>query len=374
MTIYQKQLEWAKERGLFLDPRVERKCVDGIWGFFATDNIKAGSKLVSYPERRAIKNLPDNHYSKDVGLAIKNIHKSVLEYAKGEASEYWGHFVAFESLEELRKVSCFFYTNDDIKYLASMSEFLGSGVMDMNSLTRSRLEAIKSLEPSIDPDLILQVCLNYSSRAWDDSNFLPIIDYANHSDRLGNLRQLRNGEYLIDAKYDYKAGDQIFISYARKDMYHHATLFNYFDPNGRHYIHFGTRFTQQASTPSGKEIVKFTAQKFSLEVVPNGDVWMYFCRDPHVCFLETGPSLKLIDYIRVNYLPTEAEKKQKQCSDMSLAQRLLEVINAMLNANKVDDFKLSEVPSRFHRFYHMLKKEKQMLEANKHWVIDNFYL
>lgn len=374
MNVYQKQLEWAKARGLFLDPRVERKCVDGVWGLFATDNIKAGSKLISYPESRTPKNLPDEFYTELVDLPVKNIHKAAIEFAKGEDSEYWGHFAAFESLEDLKSVSCFFYNEDEIQLLGSMSEFLATAILEANGLIRSRMEAVKALEPSLDPDLILQVCLNYSSRAWDDSGFLPVIDYANHSDRLGSLRQLRNGEYLIEAKYDYKAGDQIFISYARKDIYHHATLYNYFDPNGTHYIHFGTRFTQQASTAAGKEIVKNTAQRFNLKVVPNGDIWMYFCQDLHVCFLETGPSLKLIDYIRLNYLPTDAERKRKYCSDQSLAKRLIEVINAMLNANKIDSFKLSDIPEKFHRFYHLLVKEKKMLEANKNWIIDNFYL
>lgn len=374
MSIYQKQLKWAKDRGLFLDSRVERKCVDGIWGLFATEHIKAGSKLVSYPVNRAIKNLPDDSYDKDINLPVKNIHKAVLEFAKGESSEYWGHFAGFETLDYLKTVACYFYSADEIQQLNAMNTFLSAFIVEMNELTRLRLDEIMALEPSVDPDLILQVCLNYSSRSWDDSSFLPIIEYANHSDKLGKPRQLRNGEYFIEAKYDYKAGDQIFLSYARKDMYHHATLFNYFDPGGTHYICFGMRFVQIANTPFEKEVLKYTASKYRVEIQEKNKIYYYRFFDPDACFLENGPSLRLIEYLQSNHFISMQEWKSKICSKPSLAGRLLEIIDTLDEANKIEQFKLDEIPEKLHRFFHLLKKEKQMLKANKAWVIDNFYL
>lgn len=371
---YIDQLNWAKERGLFLDPRVERKCVKGVWGLFANNDIPGGTKLISYPVTKGIKNHSDDIYSASTSLAIKNIHRAVEEYVKGDASEYFGHFIQFESLDSLKGISTYFFKEEEIKLLESMNYVLANVVRELNNLVNSRVLAVQELEPEIDSEIILLVVLNYASRAWDDSNFLPVIDYANHSDRLGMVRGTKNGEYLLEAKRSYKKGDQIFLSYARKDMYVHAISYNYFDPNGSHYIQFGARFVQAANTEFEKEIVKYTASRFSLSLTQVGDTLHYRCLDPDVCFLETAPSLGMIDYIRCNYFSTEQEWHAKQCSVKSLIMRLLEVLNLMLSANQVDKFEISAIPSKLHRFYHLLKKEKQMLLKNKEWVIDNFYI
>jgi len=185
---------------------------------------------------------------------------------------------------------------------------------------------------------------------------------------------LKDGLYILEAKQDYKKGDEIYLSYGRKDMYFHAIYYNYFDPNGVHYLQYGPRFVQVAASPIEKEIAKYTASKFELDIRQQGDKILYSCLDMDVCFLENAPSLRLIEYIQSNYFSSMQEWKARQCSALSLAQRLLDILNIMISANRIDEFELSKIPEHLSRFYPLLLKEKQMLQRNKEWVIDNFYL
>lgn len=373
-NIYTEQLTWAKKRGLYIDSRLERKCVDGIWGFFAKGSIEPGVKLVSYPIDKAIKNVTTFQYPQGTSDLVKNVHAALLEFDKGQQSEFYGHFLQLESLEYLQKHSTFFYSDDDIKLLESMNYFLAKAVVEHKQESLKRISEIQALVPTINPDTVVIIYLNYLSRAWGDANFLPIIDYANHSDRLGKQRQCKNGEYFIESKYAYQKGDQVYLSYGRKDMYLHAILYNYFDPEGAHFIHYGSRFVQLASTPFELEVLKYTASKFKLVSQKHNNQYHYSCLDLNVGFLETAPTLNMIEYIQSNYFVTTQDWKNKKSSQAALAQRLLDVLNIMINANKVKDFKLDDIPTKMHHFYSLLKKENVMLQQNKNWVVDNFYL
>src|SRR5690606_24287829 len=150
--------------------------------------------------------------------------------------------------------------------------------------------------------------------------------------------------------------------------------YNYFDPLAVHYIQYGVRFVQTARTEIELEIAKYTSTKFPMRITKSHSGYEYSCLDPDVCFLETGPSLKLINFISSNYFPSIYEWKNKRCDPKSLEKRLIEVLDVMLLMNKVDNFSQSDIPDKMHRFYKMLKKERDMLENNKKWVIDNFYL
>jgi hypothetical protein len=373
-NIYQEQLKWAKDRGLLLDPRIERKTVNGVSGLYASADIPANTRLIAYPVDKAIKNVEDPRYTANTSPTIKQIHAALLEYCKGDASEYYGHFMQFESLDQLKPCSTYFYSEEDLKLLESMNIFLAKSVREINDTLYSRVAEIKALEPKIDEDKIITVLLNYHSRAWTDANFLPVMDYANHSDRLGKKRTTKDGYFVLEAKQDYKQGDEIYLSYGRKDIYFHAIYYNYFDPNGVHYIQYGPRFVQVAGSPIEKEIAKYTATKFNMDMRQLGDNIHYSCLDQDVCFLETGPSLKMIEFIQANYFSSMQEWQAKKCSPASLAQRLLDILNLMISANNVDSFEAEKLPARLARFHPLLQKEKQMLLKNKEWVIDNFYL
>ncbi len=372
--IYQKQLKWAKKRGLFFDDRIERKTVNGVAGLFATQDIPAGAKLIAYPVDKTIKNINDKRYTDKTSTTVKQIHAALLEYSKGKSSEYYGHFMQFESLDDLKSFSTYFYTEEDLQLLESMNYFLAKSVREINDTLQSRISEIKSLEPEIAEETIVLVTLNYHSRAWGDANFLPVMDYANHSDRRGKQRGCKDGEYILEAKQAYKKGEEIFLSYGRKDIYFHAIYYNYFDPNGVHYIQYGPRFVQAAESQIEKEIAQYTASKFKLDITQADGKIHYCCLESDVCFLENAPSLRMIEYIQTNYFSSMKEWQEKQCSKASLAQRLLDILNIMLSANRIDEFKQSQLPKRMHRFYPLLQKEKQMLIRNKEWVVDNFYL
>ena len=45
---YQKCLSWSLERGLTLDPRIERKKVHGVYGMYAMESIPTDTIIASF--------------------------------------------------------------------------------------------------------------------------------------------------------------------------------------------------------------------------------------------------------------------------------------------------------------------------------------
>lgn len=371
---YEEQLNWSKEQGLELDSRVERKAVNGLYGMYATEKIPQNTVIASYPFEKKIPIDTGVDYPKKSNFVFRYVHAAAVELEKGQSSKYHGCLMGLETMSELKQHSTYFYTQEDLKLLQKLNPILFRNITESIQSANINLKLVSEFDPSLNKDAILHVILNINSRAYGDFGFAPIMDSFNHSDRFGNLVSglVKNGNSIgVQAYKGYEIGEQIFISYDRKDMYEHAISYNYFDPQGVHFIDYGARIIQTAKSTIEKQILQHTAKFHKLIAHEQNGVVQYTAKGEKLFFLENAPSSNLIDYIRHNCFQSEEELQSGKCMDVSFDDRVLDIINALVSMNKVDDFQLSDIPEKMHRFYHLLKKEKQMLLSNREWAMDN---
>lgn len=371
---FKEQLDLAKKRGLTFDSRIERKAVNGLSGMYASEYIPQNTVLASYPAKHQIQLRTDISYPQAASDNFKYIHAASVELAKGPSSLHHDILLSLEPIADLQKKCTYFYSEKEISLLAQMNPILARNINDSKKQIQDRIDAIATFDPKLDSRIVLRVLLNMVSRAFAGYGFASAVDAFNHSDRLGNpVKGLDNEGKIIGfvAHKEYSPGEQIFITYDRKDMYAHAIAYNYFDENATHFIDYGSRIVQTAITPLEKKILEYTSKYYKLKTTEFNGITQYIAKDLELFFLENAPSTNLIDFIRRNCFQTAGELISGKCTNKSFEDRLLSIINELIDINRVDDFELSDIPKKMHRFYHLLKKEKTMLLSNKDWVLDN---
>lgn len=367
---YTQTLEWALARGLQLHDGIERRQENGVWGMYASMPIRKGAVLARFPKSSVLRpEIAD--YPASLTPMARYCHAAAREFSLGEASRHWGLLGMLETQEQLRAHSCFYFSADELAQLAQLNPLLHLRVQEFNMEISQMVERLQAFDASIDPDIAALIELNVQSRAWSDSGFLPVIDLFNHSDRKGMVREADVDSFFLRAGCHYVPGDQLFMSYSQKDMYLHAIHYNYFDPSGQHFIHFGYRFVQPALTPFARSVMEFTGKRHLIKTMEQGGNMYYRSLDPRAVFGETEPSKELLVYLKDNSLQTDAELSAGRASRKSQRSHILSALNALLEQNRVDQVPLHALPEKLHRFWHLLKKEKKMLQANLNWVEKN---
>ena len=371
---FKEQLDLAKKRGLSFDERIERKAVNGLSGMYAKANIPRGTVLASYPVQNQIQVRTDINYPEAASHNFKYIHAAATELSKGNKSQHLDVLLSLEPFSDLQKKCTYFYSEAELSLINQLNPILARNILESKKQIQSRVDAIASFDPKLDSRIVLRVLLNMQSRAFAGFGFASVIDAFNHSDREGNpVRALDNEATTIGftAHKDYAPGEQICTTYDRKDMYAHAIAYNYFDETGTHFIDYGARILQTAVTPLDHKVLEYTSKFYKLSSSSFNGITQYTVKDQELFFLENAPGTKLIDYVRRNCFQTAGELLSGKCTEKSFTDRLLGILNELIQVNKVDEFALDDIPKKMHRFYHLLKKEKHMLIANRNWVLDN---
>jgi hypothetical protein len=371
---FKEQLDLASKRELTFDSRIERKAVNGLSGMYAKEPIPKDTVLASYPTKHQIQLRKDISYPEAASDNFKYIHAASIELAKGPASQHHDILLSLEPISELQKKCTYFYSENDLELITKMNPVLARNINESKKQIQDRVDALAKFDPKLDSRIVLRVLLNMVSRAFAGYGFASAVDAFNHSDRLGNpVKALDNEGKVIGfiANKNYERGEQIFITYDRKDMYAHAIAYNYFDEHGTHFIDYGARIIQTAITPLEKKIFEYTSKYYKLKTTQFNGITQYTAKDLELFFLEHAPSTNLIDFIRKNCFQSPGELISGKCSNKSFDERLLAIINELIELNHIDDFELNDIPKKLHRFYHLLKKEKAMLLSNRNWVMDN---
>jgi len=370
---YNDQLEWFTSQGLVLDSRVERRQVNGIYGMYATEDIPKGTEVLTSPLEVKFPLNTKYTYPNEFSFNEKYTHSVVIEIEKGKNSKYFWFFQKLESMEYLKENSCYFYSAEELSILEKMNPVLHQQIEKFILVIQTSINAVCDFDESIDKDIALQIRLNLSSRSWTDLGVLPIFELFNHDDMKGVIIQTSTNrtKRAYVACVDYKANEQIWGSYKKRDMYDFAIAYNYFDPNGTHYIAPTKRFFQFAENDLEKSIFKLTSQRHKLNSNEKDGVICYQLAESEVFLLEGGPNIKLISYIRNNCFQSFDELKRGVCNDLSFDKKMMQILNFLLEVNKVDEFQIEDIPEKLHRFHDMLVKEKEMLLANISWVNAN---
>ena len=362
--------------GVFLDPRVERKCIDGVWGMFALAPLKAGEVVASIPESNTLQSVSKFEYKGSESEGVRWVYLAARQLALGERAPQYGHVAMFESLDDLMASSLYFCSDEELATLGKMNPILLRVVGLFRSLVSGVTNLVSELDPTLDREAILQAALNWQNRCWDSVGFLPVVDLFNHCHVRGSeLTRLECGQRVGHVtQVDYAAGDQVFISYAPKDMYRHAICYNYFDPSGHHLIDYALRVYRNIDSPQAEQVAQAIARQFSSQVITNGAIRQLQVIEKDLFFTEEGPNQNLLEFFAKTSFSTLNELQTGRCSKQSIAENMLQVLQALRSANQVNSVNEKELPARIQRFHPLLKKELAMLDANEAWVRRSFGL
>lgn len=359
---FQYLLDSAYKNGLTLNPRLERKCVDGVCGMYATGTIQSGESLASFPHSNLIK-VDDRLYPQDTSNSARLIHSAAKEYVKGTASDFHYVFSVFDSLEEIKSYSSYFADEEDLSRFKKLGQGLYREIQSQNEKNKRLIQALYEFDPSVDPDIYAMVTLNFGSRAMGVNGFVPVVDCFNHSDEKGANIDSRGETVSLSAKVDYQAGEQVYTTYGTLDLLTHGINYNYFDSQNIHFIQLEKRFRFTAKTEKEVEMLKQLASRFRLSIQPFAHGYIYSFQEREAYFSETQPSSQIIEIAR-----SMAEHSPFKLSPKEI---LLGFLKQLDSENTVESCSKKLLPKRYGRFYRLLKKEKQMIRENLNWVTQN---
>lgn len=367
MTKYDECLSYSFDLGLTLNSHVERKEVKGVYGMYATEPLTKGTTVASLPLDALLPCEDESIYPDN---STKWTHLAAQQLSMGDNAPYKSHVMMFESLQDYRNHSAYFFSSDEASLLREMSPLLFQAFLDYRHLIDKTISSIQKIDPELSHDDILQASLNTASRCWDDFGFLPIMDLFNHSDTQGVTltKQEESGRISFILPRDYERGEQIWLSYGRSDIYAHLLNFNYFDPASEHFIDYATRAVQLIDNPVKLQLAEYISQHFAAKIIEREGIKRLFILEKGLFFFEHAPSKKLLDFFSKTGFTTNQEFSNKQCSPYSACLSIGATLDSFLSANKVDQFKLTNLPPKMHRFHKALKKERRILEQNKTWV------
>ncbi len=370
---YEKCLSWALDQGLEMDERIERKKVDGVYGMYAKKPIPKNTILASFPKQRLIPAKQCKAASPDIPESVKRLHAAAIEIEKGESSEFYGCVGGLESCETLQAQSFYFFTDQEFKFIEALNPLLHQFLVKSKFTADSIKQYIQQADPSISESVAVQTTLNSFSRSWGNSGFIPVLDLFNHSDKKGRtLKTMIDDRVGHVSAVDYQAGEQIFVSYSRKDLMNQTILFNYFDENDIHFIDYSARAVQFANTEFEKKRLQLLAGQYRVQQQVGNGVPHYRMMSQELFFMEQAPSLKLVEFFQISSIKTAQELQVGRASHDSIRSNLLSTLDAFLKANKVAEIDEKKVPQKLKHFYAMQVKEREMLLNNREWVVDQF--
>lgn len=358
--VFSSQLSWARPRGLNLNQKLERRSVNGLSGMYATGAIAAGELLASFPEDALLKATGKSFRQEKESNWLEWIYRAAKEYQKAE-SEYSGIFEGFEPLDNMKDYSSYFCSDDELTTLKEMSPILHRWILDANRKANYVVTTLQKHDPEIDRDLILTVYLNLRSRGFNPQGVVPVLDQFNHSDAFGQSSVTENGRISFYSKKDYRADEQVFISYGTKDLYKHAIHYNYFDPSGVHFIEFGRKSIQSADGEIGAKLYTHLKKFFKIEKLNNNGQNVFLVNDPTVMLSEHGLSEGLVKLLKEacrTRLPNTASEQELM---QHAAHYFVYLIEQQLRTNRVETIPASKITARLARFHELLIKEKQIL-------------
>ena len=319
---YEKVLEWALSKGAKLNSRIERKVVNGVAGMYAAKPIPKGMLLASIPMDQTFQEDESFEYPENTTKEFRLVHASAKNLCQQE--NVWGGFANLYTLEDLRKSDSLFFEPGDIDLLGTMNSILKDQVVLKQNKFKLIIEHILSFDPTLDNesgrDAILQICLNYQTRAWGDYYFVPLLDMFNHSDQFGTRLFEKNNTLMLAAGMDYQPGQQVWINYGAKDIFLHAINYGYFDPSGTHAIDLGYRVRQTADNPFQKKLFQYLSTRYNLTWGEDDKKNIHYKLEHNkALLLDQAPNVFAIDYFRDLSFRTEEELDKKLVSALKPA-------------------------------------------------------
>jgi hypothetical protein len=350
---FELQLAWATQNGAYLNPKIERKECHGIAGMYTSESIAQGETLATIPKSLLVSvdklAMPSN-----TSLTAKQVYASTKHLEQFKADTNSGQAIAMlESMDANKSTSTYFSTVKELKILNELSPTLTREIASQNAETDQLVNALHNFDPSSSKEDYLVATLNFKSRAIGKNGFVPIAECFNHSCTKGHYFDSLGDTVTLQARTEYQAGTQVFMSYGELDMFSHAVNYNYFDPSDTHFIGLPKRFEFSISDATQQSIAMRLEKHYPLAAFKKGLLTHYRINDTGALFTETAPNEALQ---KLSLIATNDEAGRKSFLKSLLTQ--------LKRDNLSQNYSARYVPSRIKRFYHMLAKERDMVEAN----------
>lgn len=361
-TEYKKLLSWATKRGYRLHPNIEFKIENGIGGIYANSDIDAGSVLYHGPS--AVIDKWDN-----VDVNIDYICDILREYLKGDSSEIHKMFLAFQSIESLKKNSIYFASTEELNTIQSISQPVYITIQRYISSLNQRLVYIREKFTEATDDDIMYILLNAESRMWGLGGFNPILDLFNHSSRFGMARSQTPDGFVLGNKVGIKKGEQVFDSYGINCIFHYLTSYSFFDKTDIHYSNIINRLDFPLDTELHKAQYNEITKKFSTEMIKVGDSDKFRILDNDILLTEYGPNHKFVSLVEI-MATKDFSDKRTPTSAWDVLSVYLEWFNLMLNNVSIDNVDRNTLTDRVKMWYDGIKKDTQLISTAKQWAIN----
>jgi hypothetical protein len=364
---YNSFLDTALSEGLNIHKGIERRCVDGVYGMYATKKIPKLEQLVRFPLNKLLATNEGLDYPESFTKEIRYFYTCTKNIS--ESKRPWFYFDNFYPLKDIKKSHVYFAKDSELQGIRQASPILFQYIKIAQTRINKHIEEIKSFDKNIDQDVLLTVIINSQQRSWDDVGFIPVLDLFNHSEVDGLARRVDDENAYLVAGQDLEPGDQIFINYGQKDMYFHAIDYGYFDPNSLHNIDLGLRTNFTAQTTAQKQTFRRLNSIMNLVSKENPDKSIdYNIAIGEVFLGETAPNYLAMLLFYETCFRSDQDRNNKTLHGKLIRNRAEGFITSMKSFNKIYDVISSDIPSKFIYLRKMLEKEHEILNANIAWA------
>jgi hypothetical protein len=374
----QELIEWGKKYSIVLNDKLEYKTVNGIGGMYAKEDINKGEILanapLSFPQTLKFEDEEKQKIYDNFNSEYKQIYFYAKEYTLGEKSNYWPIFKYLSTIEDMSKYATYFLTDEEVDFIGKMSNYLYTKIIQHKTIINYYIEQILNLDSSLNRDVVLRIALNVSCRGWFDGVY-PILDLFNHSTKKGQLAASNNVNKLLIARGDYLKDEQVYISYGLNDVCWFGTIYHFYDSKDIHNVLLSDRLQFPLNTELQELIYDkiaslYNTNKYTIKI-NDEDKQVYKVNNNTLVLTEYGPSVPLIEFLKIfAYKNIEDFNNNKICLN-TLNTVFLDFLNTIDSLNKVEQVMFIDVPTKLLRFYHILHKEKSIINANKNWIMCN---
>ncbi len=362
-------LERMGKFGFEMDDRLEQKSVNGLLGMYASQAIPQGTLLGKFPISMMIPRSESIEFEDGPNKETQSlVHALAIQLADKE-SPYQCYFEYCGDLAEREDRSVCFFKTEDFSALDKMNPLLAQMAITSRNSWEHLIQTVATKDPSLDKDPIMLASLIYRERCWGEGlGFLPGIDLFNHNthSQISPQRALINDEkcLVLIADKDIAAGEEIKITYGRKDMFKFAFNYDFFDPSDFHIISYSARITQAISDAFVLKIVENLQQHYPVHIFEANGVQKFAINESSAYFLEQGPNSAMVDLVSRLAISNEVDLKRGHADEKTTARYMLYILQSFKNANKSLSISRDSVPEKLRSFHDMLVAELAILDAN----------
>lgn len=359
-------LDMGSAYGLTLNSKIERRCVNGIWGMYATDTITDGEVLVSSHTPNLI----------EASDTLEYLTKCAIEFEMGDKSKMYPWFRSIGEIDSYKNDSVYYISDDELDTIKLLSPIIAHKIKLYNNRILDIVSKMES-EHNIQRETAELMVLISESRKWN-AGFMPVFDLFNHSLKRGNPMYkvtADNGDtWLFLARGVYNKGDEIFVSYSVKDTLKYSLGFNFYNESDIHMIDITSRLLFKINDELDEAILKKLKESYS--ITQHTDISAYSINKP-IMLVDGAPSADLIKLVEsISYNSIE-DFNNNTISYEKFDTIMLDWLTSA--SHKTDIVKINEdggipvdkITPLVERFILLINKERTLIEKGFEWVIGN---